>query len=152
MIPWSLVVFLLILAWAFWTFMRRRTPSKPNLGIVIGILHNISYNQKLIEARMSNNQTGKKFKIYNWKTNKEKMEFLDPELVTKINETFSLTIDFNSRIDSARKNKNQSPLTGWELETLKTALAGIKMSLITWLKDDLENENADKKGRGFFGS
>lgn len=137
-VNWPLILLIAIIVVGLWVFVRRRVPHKPNLAVAIGLLNNISFNQKLIDDFEKNGQSKKKFKVYNWQINKGKMQFLDPDLITKINETFSLTIEYNSRISTGKKDDSTVLFTNIELENLKTALANIKTPLIEWLKEDLD--------------
>jgi hypothetical protein len=149
---WPLIVLALLVAGGCWFILRRRTPDKTNLGVVIGLLNDITFNQKLIATMTAESPVKKKFKIYNWNKTQDKMVFLAPGLQSKINVVFSLAAEYNSRYEAGYKNNQPVSLSQDELGPLNATLTEVKTALINWLKEDLESENAGKNNRGVLGS
>lgn len=149
---WSqYLIFLALIVFLVWSYTRRRKMGTPKVDAAIAILTNVNDNIQVMENRLTNWQSKKKFQTGAWKFYKDKVEFLDAPLITSINETFVLAEDFNARIDSARKNKVLATLQDMQVDKLREPLTKSKEGLVIWLKANLQTEIQNKKRRGFFG-
>jgi len=149
---WSqYIVFLVIIIFLVFSYLRRKKTSSPRLDAAAGLISDVSENLQIMENRISNWQSKRKFKTSSWKYYKEKVGFLDTNLLSTINEAFTLAEDFNARIDSARKNNLMSTLQDMQVERLRGPLTKSKEGLMAWLKANMQTEMQNKKGRGLFG-
>jgi hypothetical protein len=82
---------------------------------------------------------------------KNKLEFLDPTLLTAINESFTIAEDLNSRIDSARKNRAMATLQDMPLEKLRAPLTKSKEGLTIWIRTNYQAETQNNQRRGCSG-
>jgi hypothetical protein len=130
---------------------RRRKTGNTSLDAAAGILSNINANLKILEERQTNWQSKKKFQTSGWKMYKNKLEFLDPTLLTAINESFTIAEDLNSRIDSARKNRAMATLQDMPLEKLRAPLTKSKEGLTIWIRTNYQAETQNNQRRGCSG-
>lgn len=149
---WSqYIIFLALAVFLVWSYTRRRKMGTPKVDTAIAILTNVNDNFQVMENRLSNWQSKKKFQTGAWKYYKGKVEFLDSSLITSLNESFVLAEDFNSRIDSARKNKVMATLQDMPVEKMREPLNKSKEGLVAWLRANLQTEIQSKKRRNFLG-
>ena len=127
------------------TFLRGRRAAKTQLGVVLSLLSEVNYNQKLMEA-FSYNLKVKKFKTASWKVNKGKMDFIDQELQTSLAKAYEIAERFNLDIDAAHKHKLATYLASIQVDKLKEPLACSKQGLEEWLKLNTVKEKTSKKG------
>jgi hypothetical protein len=105
---------------------------------------------KIVEARMSDPQSKKKFQTSAWKSYKEKLTFLDANTTSALNTAFDMAEEFNSRIDVARKSNSLATLQDMPVEKLKAPLTTGKEGLVAWLKRSVDTEQQSNRGcRGF---
>ncbi len=149
---WSqYIIFLVLILFLFWSFSRRRRAGTPRVDATIGILTDVNDNIKIMEDRLNNYQSKKKFQTGGWKLYKDRVEFLDSSVISSINEAFTLAGDFNIRIDTARKNRALATLQDMQIEKLREPLNKSKEGLVAWLKANMQTELQNNKRRGFFG-
>ena len=67
----ALVIFLI------WTYLRRKSSGSPKVDAVEGVLKDVSDNIKIMEEKLANPQSTKKFQTGNWKRFKNKIGFLE---------------------------------------------------------------------------
>ena len=96
-------------------FFRKQQEQKRRLEVVKGLLSEIDYNQKLMEA-FSFQWQAKKFKTGNWKKNKDKMDYIDQSLHATLAGAYEIAEDFNQEIATAQKYKSASYLAGIRTE------------------------------------
>jgi hypothetical protein len=139
-----IVVVVLLLIWSL--TRRRRSTGNSNIDAVGGVLTEVDTNLRILDERMTNWQSKKMFQTRAWKTYRDRLQFLEPSLTSSINESFALVEEFNSRIDSARKNRAMATLQDMPLEKLKEPLNKSKEGLITWLKANYQTQTNQRRG------
>ena len=112
---------------------RKQKQQKEKLSVVRGLLSEIDYNQKLMEAFSLQWQT-KNFKTYTWKRNRNKMDYIDPSLRYTLADAFEIAEEFNREIDAAKKHKSTSYLAVIRVDRLTEPLAKSKQQLEEWLQ------------------
>jgi hypothetical protein len=149
---WLLVV--LVLVALFWNMSRRRkrqSSGNTRVDAASGVLIDVNDNLRVMEERLTNFQSKKKFTDRNWKIYQNQLEFLDPPILTALKDAFATAADLNSRIDSARKNKAMSTLQDMPLEKLRDPLNKGKEGLTTWLRSNYQTEMQSKPRSGCLG-
>jgi hypothetical protein len=146
---WQDYIFIiLLLAVLVWSMTRRRRAGNSPGDAAIGILGDVNMNLKILDERMTNWNSKKKFQTSGWKLYKDRLAFLDPALFSSISESFTLVEDFNSRIDSARKNKVMATLQDMPLEKMRGPLTKSKEGLTSWLRTSYQSEAQTNQRRG----
>jgi hypothetical protein len=146
---WQDYVFIILLLGVLvWSMTRRKRAGNSPGDAAIGILGDVNMNLKLLDERMTNYNSKKKFQTGSWKLYRNKLTFLDPTLFSSISESFTLAEDFNSRIDSARKNKIMATLQDMPLEKMRGPLNKSKEGLTTWLRTSYQSEAQTNQRRG----
>jgi hypothetical protein len=146
---WVLIIIILLLV--LWTFSRRRKPRSSKLDTAIAVLSDINYNIKILEIRTADKTSKKNFRVTNWRFYRDRVEFLQPDLVTTINEAFTIAEEFKNKIDLARKNNTLESLQDMQLERLKEPLNQGKKGLVTWLRDNVNAEMQTSTRRNWLG-
>ena len=121
------------------------------MDATIAVLSDVNHNLKVIDLRTADKLSKKNFKVYNWYFYKEKMEFLDPELVTTLNEAFTIAEEFKNKIDVAKKNKALESLQDMQMERLKEPLTRSRKGLAAWLKANVNSEMQTITRRNWLG-
>lgn len=134
-----------------WNITRRRKTGNVNLDAAIAVMQNIDGSLKVMEARMANWQSKKKFPTAGWRTYKERLTFLEPSAFASLEEGFSLADDFNARIESAKKNNAMGMLQDMQVERLREPLTRGREGLVSWLKTSYEIEQRNNPRRGCLG-
>jgi hypothetical protein len=147
----SWILIALIIALFIWNMSRRRKSGNPNLDAAVAVFTDINTNLKVLDERSTNSQSGKKFAVRNWMMYREKLTFLDSSLTASLNESFTMMEEFNSRIESAKKNKALYTLQDMPLEKLRGPLTKSKDELLAWLKTTYESEQQKNPRRGCMG-
>lgn len=114
-------------------FFRKQQEQKRQQQTVRGLLSEIDYNQKLMEAFLFKWQA-KKFKTGIWKSNRDKMDYIDQSLHNTLAGAYEIAEEFNSDIEAARKHKSPGYLAGIQVDRLKEPLARSKQGLKEWLE------------------
>ena len=125
---------------------RKQQEQKRRLTIVRKLLSEINYNQKLVEAFSFRWQT-KKFKVRNWKRNKDKMDYIDQSLHTTLASVYEIAEEFNREIDAAKKHKSPAYLASIQVDKLTEPLARSKEGLEEWLRLNKSKEKVFKRSR-----
>jgi len=112
---------------------RKQQEQKRRLTVVRSLLSEINYNQKLAEAFSFQWQT-KKFKVGNWKRNRDKMDYIDQSLHATLASVSEIAEGFNREIDAAKKHKSPSYLASIQVESLREPLARSEQGLEEWLQ------------------
>jgi hypothetical protein len=146
---WIFIVIIALLL--LWTFSRRRRPRSNKLDTAMAILSDIDNNLKVMEARLKDNLSKKNFKIGNWRFYKDKLEFLEPELVTTINEAFTISEDFKNKIDVAKKSNNMALIQDLPVEQLKEPLTKSRKGVVAWLRANVNTEMQTDRRRNWLG-
>lgn len=114
------------------------------------ILSDVSENIKILEERSANPQSARKFINKGWLRFKDKIGFLESADIAYIDEAFTLTDEFNAKIDLARKNRSLGTLQEMPVERLRESLNKSKTALSDWLRVNYQKE-MDNKKKGLFG-
>ena len=117
----------------FNVIFRKQQEQKRRLTAVKGLLAEIDYNQRLMEAFLMRWQY-KKFKTGGWRRNKDKIDYLDQGLRNTLAGAYEIAEGFNREIESAKRQKSPSYLAGIRVERLKEPLAESKRGLEGWLE------------------
>ena len=111
---------------------RRRKKERTPQEIAFGLLSDIQANQRLAEGFQHNLNVGT-FKVGSWQRNYNKLDFLDMSLQTTLASTFSMAEGFNRDIESAKKSRSTTYLSGIDVSKLKQLLVksreGLEQSL-----------------------
>jgi len=134
------VVFIL-----FNVFFRKQQEQKRRQQVVRSLLSEIDYNQKLMEAFLFKWQA-KKFKTGTWKSNKDKMDYIDQSLHNTLAGVYEIAEGFNRDIEAAKKHKSVNYLAGIEVDRLREPLARSKQGLEEWLELDKRQKEMIKPG------
>ncbi len=146
---WIIVIAIAILL--IWWFARRGRSSTAKLDMTIGVLSDVNTNFRIMETRLTDKLSKKKFHVSNYRVYKDKLEFLDPTVTASLNEAFTIAEDFNTKIEVAKKSNNMSSLQELPLENLREPLTKSKQGLVTWLKANVQTELQNNKRRNFLG-
>ena len=140
----SIIIITLLVVFLIWTYLRRRSTGSPKVDAVEGILKDISENSNIVEEKLANSRSTKKFKTGNWRRFQNKVGFLDDPDLESINEVFTLAQDYNDRTD----------VDPMQMEKIKESLSKSKKGLSDWLRvnrrKELESKNRGGPG-GLFG-
>ena len=126
-------------------FFRKQQEQKRQQQAVRGLLSEIDYNQKLMEAFLFKWQA-KKFKTGTWKRNRDKMDYIDQSLRNTLAGAYEIAEEFNNEIDAAKKHKSPGYLAGIQLDRLKEPLARSKQVLEEWLELNKRAKEMPKPG------
>ena len=124
---------------------KKQQEQKRQQQTVHGLLSEIDYNQKLMEAFLFKWQA-KKFKTGTWKRNRDKMDYIDQSLRNTLAGAYEIAEEFNSEIDAAKKHKSPGYLAGIQLDRLKEPLARSKQVLEEWLELNKRAKEMPKPG------
>ena len=126
-------------------FFRKQQEQKRQQQAVRGLLSEIDYNQKLMEAFLFNWQA-KKFKAGAWKRNKDKMDYIDQSLRNILAGAYAIAEEFNAEIGAAKKHKSPGYLAGIQVDRLKEPLARSKQGLEEWLELNKRKKELPRPG------
>ena len=126
-------------------FFRKQQEQKRQQQVVRSLISEIEYNQKLMEAFLFKWQA-KKFKTGTWKSNKDKMDYIDQSLRDTLAGAYEIAEGFNSEIEAAKKHKLSSYLAGIQVDRLKEPLARRKQGLEEWLELNRRSKELTKPG------
>jgi len=146
----QIVIIGILVVVLIWTYLRRKSTGAPKVDAVEGILKEITENTKIMEERLANPQSTRKFQIDNWRRFKDKIGFLEEAEIGSINEVYNLAAEYNSRIDLARKNPVLTTLQEMQVEKLREPLSQSKRGLSDWLRENRRKE-LENRSRGGFG-
>lgn len=126
---------------------RKRQEQKRQQQVARGLISELDYNQKLMEAFLFKWQA-KKFKTGTWKANKDKMDYIDQGLRNTLAGAYEIAEEFNSEIEAAKKHKSSSYLAGIQVDRLKEPLARSRQGLEEWLELNKRRKELEKPGGG----
>jgi len=126
-------------------FFRKHQEQKRQQQVVRSLLSEIDYNQKLMETFLFKWQS-KKFKTGTWKSNKDKMDYIDQSLHNTLVGAYAIAEEFNGEIEAAKKHKSSSYLAGIQVDRLKEPLAKSKQGLEEWLELNKRAKEMPKPG------
>ena len=127
-------------------FFRKQKEQKRRLNVVRGLLSELSYNQKLVEA-FSYQWQVKKFKTGSWNGNKDKLDYIEQSLHATLAGAYEIAGGFNREIDAAQKHKSASYMASIQVDKLSEPLARSKQGLEEWLQLNKGKEKAFKRSR-----
>jgi hypothetical protein len=126
-------------------FFRKQQEQKRQQQVIRSLISEIEYNQKLMEAFLFKWQA-KKFKTGIWKSNRDKMDYIDQSLHNTLAGAYEIAEGFNSEIEAAKKHKSSSYLAGIQVDRLKEPLARSKQGLEEWLELNKRSKELTKPG------
>jgi hypothetical protein len=112
-------------------FLRKQQEQKRRLEVVRRLIAEIEKNQKLMEAFLLQWQY-KKFKTGHWQRNKDKLDYIEPGLRTRLADTYKIVEGFNKEIETAKKQKSTSYLAAIKVDRLEDPLAESRRGLEEW--------------------
>ena len=146
-----IIVIVMVLLLVFNIFIKsRRGQQNTPLGVVGALLVEVDFNHKLL-ATFSYHQQINKFRTASWERNKGKLDFLPNALLTILADTFRLAVDFNERIDMARKYKSDSYMASIDVRKMQPLLEKSRQGLEEWFEANRQNPEYAPKRRGLFG-
>jgi len=126
-------------------FFRKHQEQKRQQQVVRSLLSEIDYNRQLMETFLFKWQS-KKFKTGTWKSNKDKMNYIDQSLHNTLVGAYAIAEEFNGEIEAAKKHKSSSYLAGIQVDRLKEPLAKSKQGLEEWLELNKRAKEMPKPG------
>jgi len=144
-----IVLIPLILLILFQIFFKKRRKEGTPPEIASSLLMDISLNQQIAEEFIQGHPA-KKFETSSWQRNKNKLDFLDRELLVTLEKTFNMAEEFNREINAARRLKTLSYLVGIPADKLKEPLARSRQGLEQWLQSNRDQASTTPKRRSFF--
>lgn len=145
---WQSIVILAIIVFALiWvvTRLKGRPRNPAKLRVAMEIVSNINEDLKLIVQKQSNPDQLKKFKTSSWRAYEEHMDFLTPETVAAIKESFTIMEEYNNKLEE-KKVITTTKLPDISLENLKETLIKARTGVATWIRENISREST----RGFF--
>jgi hypothetical protein len=152
-ISWDTIVILVFfVATMVWGIMRRKKQGNSKVQTTLSLMQDINSNLRVVDERVRDWKTYKRFKTGAWEQYQEKIEFLDMPVKDSLKKAFTMAADFNSRIDVARKNKSLAYLSDISAESLREPLVRSKAGIQEWLNANLQSElYNNSRRRGIFG-
>jgi hypothetical protein len=148
---WSaLAVFVVVVLALFYLTGRRRRQESPKFQLAVNAISNINDDMRALETHYVDRQSAKKFKNGDLRDPEERFSFLDGPTIAALKEVYSLTNDFNQRIDNAKKAKALSTLNDLPLDKLSDPLNKSKAGLVSWLRGNLQTGSQFSR-RNFLG-
>ncbi len=144
----SLVIFVILIIFLLWVWSRWKGKGRgtSRLQSAINMISDVNENLKLMEQRRVNPQLTKKFKTGAWNAYQDKLDYLEPETVTSLKETFTLINEFNTEIEIAKKSSSADTLQTMPLDKLKEPLDKSKEGLVKWLRANIQSETISRRG------
>ncbi len=146
----SLAVFVAIVIILFYVTGRRRRKESPRLALALNAISNVNDDMRILEIHFAEKQSPKKFKNSALADADDKLSFLDSTTLSALKETYTLTTDFNHKIDDAKKAKAFSTLQDVPFDKLTDPLNKGKAGLVAWLKTNIQTETENPR-RNFLG-
>jgi hypothetical protein len=146
---WIIIIAILLIL--FWLFSRRRRPRSNKLDSAIAVLSDINHNLKVVEIRKNDSMSKKNFRVDNWRFYKDRLEFLEKELVETIDEGYKIATEFKEKIDIAKKSKAMETVQDIDVERLKEPFTKGRQGIMAWLRANVNSEMQLDKRRNWFG-
>lgn len=127
-------------------FFRKHQEQKKRQTLVRGLLSDINYNQKLMDA-FSMGWQMKKFKTGTWKQNKEKMDYISPDLRSTLGDASDIAEQFNGEIGVAMKHKSAIYMANIQVDRLRGPLARSRQGLEEWLQENKGKKKIVKRDK-----
>jgi hypothetical protein len=145
----SYLIFAALIIILLWTLTRGRKRGTPRLQSAINLISDVNDNLKILENRLINPQSAKKFKMGAWRAYQDRLDFFEADTLNALKETYTIISEMNEKIEIARKSQSLSTLQDLPLETLKEPLAKSKEGMVKWLRANLQAETQTR--RSLFG-
>ena len=133
---WMMIIPLIGLIVFSFVMKRRKTESTPQ-DIASGLLSDLNANQGIVEHFDSQTRPTK-LKIGSWQRNNNKLGFLDGATSSNITNFFKMAEDFNLQMDTAKKYKTTSYISGINTERMREPLAKSREGLQEWMKVNMQ--------------
>ena len=133
---WTMIIPLIGLI-VFSIFMRRRKSENTPQDIASSLLSDLNANQGIVEHFDSQTRPTK-LRIGSWQRNNNKLGFLDGATSSNITNFFKMAEDFNLQMDTAKKYKTTSYISGINTERMKEPLAKSREGLQEWMKVNMQ--------------
>jgi len=133
---WTMIIPLIGLI-VFSIFMRRRKSENTPQDIASSLLNDLNANQGIVEHFDSQTRPTK-LKIGSWQRNNNKLGFLGGATSSNITNFFKMAEDFNLQMDTAKKYKTTSYISGINTERMKEPLAKSREGLQEWMKLNMQ--------------
>ncbi len=127
-------------------FFRKQQEQKRRLEMVKRLIAEIDKNQKLMESFLLQWQY-KKFKTGHWKRHKDKLDYVDQGLRSRLASTYEIAEGINKEIELAKQQRSTSYLAGIRVDRLREPLAESRQGLEEWytLNKDREKPPEEEK-------
>jgi hypothetical protein len=146
----ALVIFVVIIIVLFYVTGRRRRKESPRLASALNAISNVNDDIHILETHFVDRQSPKKFKNSSLAEADDRLNFLDAPTLSAVKETYTITRDFNEKIDEARKAKALPILRDLPFEKLTDPLNTSKAGLVAWLRVNIQTESQNPR-RNFLG-
>ena len=133
---WTMIIPLIGLIVFSFVMKRRKTESTPQ-DIASGLLSDLNANQGMVE-RFDSQTRPVKLKIGSWQRNNAKLGFLDDATRSSVSNFFKMAEDFNQQMDTAKRYKTTSYISGINTEKMKEPLAKSRDGLQEWMKVNMQ--------------
>jgi len=133
---WTMIIPLIVLI-VFSVFMRRRKSENTPQDIASSLLNDLNANQGIME-RLSSQVRPTKLKIGSWQRNNAKLGFLDDATRSSVTNFFKMAEDFNQQMDTAKRYKTTSYISGINTERMQEPLAKSREGLQEWMKVNMQ--------------
>ena len=133
---WTMIIPLIGLIVFSSVMKRRKTESTPQ-DIASGLLSDLNANQGIVEHFGSQTRPVK-LKVGSWERNNAKLGFLDDVTRSSITNFFKMAEDFNQQMDTAKRYKTTSYISGINTERMKEPLVKGREGLQEWMKANMQ--------------
>ena len=133
---WTMIIPLIGLIVFSFVMKRRKTETTPQ-DIASGLLSDLNADQGIME-RFGSEVRPIKFKIASWQRNNAKLGFLDDATRSSVSNFFKMAEDFNQQMDTAKRYKTTSYISGINTEKMKEPLAKGREGLQEWMKVNMQ--------------
>jgi RecA/RadA recombinase len=133
------VIIFAIFAVVIWYFTRPRRRMSQNVETTIALLREIDTNLKIINQRRQNPDSTKKFRTTSGRHAIGKTDYLNPDMVKRIDEMYKTLNEMNEAIESAKQTKNTAMLHSLSFDNLEKEINKNRSELIEWLREDYES-------------
>ncbi len=142
----SIVIAVLVVGFLVWALIRlsRRSTNPPKLQLAMELIANINDDIKILTQKKNDPQSLKKFKLGNWSSYKEHLDFIEKDSVAALDVSFKQMMEYNAAVDASRTTAAPPPVL--ETDTLAAPLMKGRAGLATWIRDNIGKESA----RGIF--
>jgi hypothetical protein len=146
----SIIIFAIVVVALFYITGRSRRRETPRLAMALNAMSNVNDNMQVLRMHLADRQNTKKFKNNALSEPAERLNFLDAETLTALKETYSLTVEFNQKIEDARKAQAPSTLQDLPFDKMIDPLNKSKAGLVSWYNGNRQSESVSPR-RNLFG-